>query len=174
MKHLILIPAIVMLAACGGGGGSDSPVSGNSGSGQATPAPSTPAPNEPAPSTPTPEEPVADSEPEETADLVSNKDFDFVGRNELTLSLNNNASASRVYLNVCNDFSTVNGKVRVDYTTCQLRTTLPAGSVEYQLTIGGDVERLVAQVWAVEEGAEPDNFYWTASQDSDTWSIQVN
>ena len=180
MKHLILIPAIVMLAACGGGGGGDTPVTGNSSNGQTTPAPSTPAPSEPAPSTPppattpTPAEPVAEAEPEETADLVSNKDFDFVGKNELTLSLNNNANTSRVYLNVCNDFTTVNGKVKVDYTTCQLRTTLPTGSVEYQLTIGGDVERLVAQVWAVEDGAEPENYYWTASQDSDTWSIQVN
>jgi hypothetical protein len=113
-------------------------------------------------------------EPEETGDIISDEKFDFIGKNNLTLSLDNNADASRVYLNVCNNFSTVNGVVKVDYTTCQLRTTLPAGAAEYQLTIGGDVERLVAQVWVVEAGAVPKNYYWSAANDGADWSIKVN
>lgn len=176
MKHLLLIPAVVMLVACGGGGSDSSSTTSSSSTGQSTPPASTqPTTTTPPPSTTPPSttpEPV--DVPEETADLVSDEAFDFVGKNNLTLALNNNSDGSRVYLNVCNDFSTVNGKVKVDYNTCQLRTTLPAGSVEYNLTIGGDVERLVAQVWIVEDGAEPMNYYWSASQDSNSWSIVVN
>ena len=166
MKFLLLIPAIVILAACGGGGGSDSPASGSNNSGQATP----PEANTP----PTTKAPESDGEPEQTADLSSDEEFDFIGKNNLKLSLNNNADALRVYLNVCNNFSTVNGEVRVDYSTCQLRTSLPGGPVEYQLTIGGDVERLVAQVWVVEDGAVPMNFYWSGDQDDETWSIVID
>lgn len=165
MKHLLLIPAIVMLAACGGGGGSDTPTSSSSAGQTAPPASATP----PTATTPEPVE-----EPEETADLVSNEAFDFVGKNDLSLSLSNNVSVSRVYLNVCNDYSTVNGEVKVDYNTCQLRTSLPSGTAEYTLTLGGDVERLVAQVWIVEEGAAPKNYYWSASNNNDKWSIVVN
>ncbi|WP_275405581.1 hypothetical protein [Alteromonas genovensis] len=42
------------------------------------------------------------------------------------------------------------------------------------MTIGGDVEILVAQVWVVEEGSVPMNFYWSASEDDTNWAIVVN
>lgn len=175
MKYLILIPAIAMLTACGGGGGGgDSSVSTSSGTAQATPpAASTPPPAATPPPPPAPE-PESNDEPEVMGDLVSDEKFDFIGESNLTLALDNNADASRVYLNVCNDFETVNGEVKVNYNTCQLRTTLPSGFAEYQLTIGGDVENLVAQVWVVEEGAVPANFYWSASEDDANWAIVVN
>ena len=173
MKYLLLVPTIAMLTACGGGGGGgDSSVSTSSGTAQATPpAASTPPPATTPPPAP---EPESNDEPEVMGDLVSDEKFDFIGESNLTLALDNNADASRVYLNVCNDFETVNGEVKVNYNTCQLRTTLPSGFAEYQLTIGGDVENLVAQVWVVEEGAVPVNFYWSASEDDANWAIVVN
>ena len=173
MKYLLLVPTIAMLAACGGGGGGgDSSVSTSSGTAQAAP----PAASTPPPATTPPPAPEPESiyEPEVMGDLISDEEFDFIGESSLTLALDNNTEAPRVYLNVCNDFSTVNGEVKVNYNTCQLRTTLPSGSAEYQLTIGGDVEILVAQVWVVKEGAVPMNFYWSASEDGANWTIVLN
>jgi len=167
MKYLLLIPTTVLLVACGSGG-TDGGSTAASGSAPPAPAPvSAPAP------APTPA-PVATTPPSNMEDVVVTKAFDFIGKDNLTIQMSNNMSAARVYLNVCSDYTTVSGKVKVDYKTCQLRTTLPSGSSEYKVTLSGDTEQLIAQIWALEEGAVPQSFYWSATDNANSWNISVN
>lgn len=167
MKNLLLVPTTALLVACGSGGGD-----GGSTTASSSPPP-TPAPvSAPAPA-PTPA-PVSTAPPSDMEDVVVTKAFDFIGKDDLTIQMSNNMSAARVYLNVCSNYSTVSGKVKVDYKTCQLRTTLPSGSTEYKITLSGDTEQLIAQIWALEEGAVPQSFYWSASNSSNSWDIIVN
>lgn len=169
MKNLLLVSTTALLMACGSGGG-EGETSTASNSAPPTPAPvSAPAP---APA-PTPA-PVSTAPPSDMEDVVVTKAFDFIGKDDLTIQMSNNMSAARVYLNVCSNYSTVSGKVKVDYKTCQLRTTLPSGSTEYKIALSGDTEQLIAQVWALEEGAVPQSFYWSASSSSNNWDIIVN
>lgn len=169
MKYLLLVSTTALLMACGSGGG-DGETTSASNSAPPAPAPvSAPAPA-PAPTPP----PVSTAPPSDMEDVVVTKAFDFIGKDDLTIQMSNNMSAARVYLNVCSDYSTVSGKVKVDYKTCQLRTTLPSGSTEYKISLSGDTEQLIAQVWALEEGAVPQSFYWSASNNASSWDITVN
>lgn len=167
MKYLLLVPTTALLVACGSGGGDGGSTTASS---SAPPAPAPVSAPAPAPTPP----PVSTVPPSEMEDVVVTKTFDFIGKDDLTIQMSNNMSAARVYLNVCSDYSTVSGKVKVDYKTCQLRTTLPSGSTEYKITLSGDTEQLIAQVWALEEGAVPQSFYWSATDNAISWNISVN
>lgn len=158
MKNLLMTSLttsvmVALLSACGGGGG-DSKSS----------TPVAPAP-----------EPVATSgnneEEEVTADLTTTPDFTFSGSYELTVVVEKAPAASvQYYVNVCSDYEATD-PMTVKYESCMLRTYITDTDQEFVLSLSESQASLLAQVWPMENGAEPIDIIWQKGADSSTWRI---
>lgn len=152
-KSLTASLLAALLTACGGGGG-DSKSS----------APVAPAP-----------EPVATSgnneEEEVTADLTTTPDFTFSGSYELTVVVEKaEYTGVQYYVNVCSDYE-ASDPMTVKYDSCMLRTHVTEADQEFVLSLSESQESLLAQVWPMENGAEPIDIIWQKGQDTATWRI---
>ena len=109
-----------------------------------------------------------------TKDLVSKPDFDFSSSTNLVVTIPASPPNNIGYfINICTDFSNVNNKVTINYASCKLRTTL--GLVEQLFTLPLSTAEivLIAQIWPIEEGAQPITIYWNIAETGKSWPITL-
>lgn len=162
MKLIILFFASLMLTACGGGagGGSDAGTDGamisdaqaQSNEGNSLSESST-----------------------RIEDLSVSSQFDFVGGEQLTIQINSPVpGSSRYYINVCSDYRWVSGDYQLNYDSCALRASLTEQFHEYALVISPGDDSFIAQVVAIEVGAQAEYFTWQRAVQGATWLIDVD
>ena len=101
-------------------------------------------------------------------------DFDFIGGETLSITIADEGSAvERRYLNICSQFSEDNGEYSVSYDSCLLRTSIQGSNSGFDITISSSQQKLIAQVWPLNNGARPVNYHWSKSEDGNDWEITV-
>ena len=112
--------------------------------------------------------------PIRTQNLEIPADFNFIGNQTIRISvMNPSAETERRYLNVCSDFSMENDEPQINYSSCQIRTSLGSAYSEYSLGVGSQEQRMVAQVWTISENARSKVFFWSLQEDGGDWHIQL-
>ena len=107
-------------------------------------------------------------------DLDVSHDFDFIGGETLSITIADvGSSTERRYLNICSQFSEVNGEFSVSYDSCLLRTSIQGSNSGFDITISSSQQKLIAQVWPLNNGARPVNYHWSKSEDGNDWKITV-
>jgi len=138
------------ITACGGGGEEDSP----------------------------PQKAVEVIQPTEelvtTGDLVSDIEFDFISSINLDVTLPASPSTSIGYfINICTDFSNVSNEIEINYDSCKLRTTLTTVTQQFTLSLSAAELLIIAQIWPIENGAQPINVYWDIAESGSSWKIAI-
>ena len=145
---------IFLLNACGGGGGDG----GDSGESNSAPAVVT------APVTAI----------QSSTSLSTSKEFDFVNNFKLDLKIDQTKSLSRsLYINVCSDYVELNGTYQINYDSCLLRTSVREGLSEYKIILSQNETQLIAQLWLIEEMAEPVNYFWDKTVEPGGWKLTL-
>jgi hypothetical protein len=109
-----------------------------------------------------------------TVDLISEPEFDLSSANELRIGLPATTSTStRYFINICTDFSTddENNLININYASCKLRTELSITKQEFTLSLSASELRLIAQIWPIEENAQPITTYWNIAEYGKQWPI---
>jgi len=122
--------------------------------------------------------PVDNSVPETTitADLISSPDFGLSSSNDLQINLSASPSTTTGYfINICTDFDKPNSNnyegININYASCKLRTKVASTAQEFTLAISPVEKELIAQLWPIENGAKPINFYWNIADSGNNWQI---
>jgi len=112
-----------------------------------------------------------------TADLISAPDFNLSSSNELQISLSASPSSTvNYFINICTDFakqdsSKNNESIKINYASCKLRTKVALTEKQFTLSISPVEKELIAQIWPIENGAQPINFYWNIDDSGKDWQI---
>lgn len=116
-----------------------------------------------------------DSQPKEviaTSALVSTPEFDFISATKLRLTLPAFPSATiNYYINICTDFSNENGDIKINYNSCKLRTKITTQTQQFTLSLSTVERQLIAQIWPIENGAQPINTFWDITESGNDWQI---
>lgn len=105
-------------------------------------------------------------------ELMVAEDFDFIGKESLKIRvIDQSLKPGRRYLNVCSDYTEINGQPQINYSSCQIRTSLQTTYSEYTLALSSAKQSLIAQVWSVSDGSIPSTFYWISSKNKNDWDI---
>lgn len=108
-------------------------------------------------------------------DLRVGSDFDFIGGETLDIVISNQVNGGGgAYINVCTDFTRLQSSYEIDYDSCVLRTRLNQPYQQYAVTLSPSNDLLLAQVWSLEDGAEPVSYLWNRAVDGQRWQIDVN
>jgi len=109
-----------------------------------------------------------------TGELVSDPNFNLSASIELTVTLPSLPSASTDYfINICTSFTNDNNVIQVNYQSCKLRTTLTSQTQQFTLSLSTTETQLVAQVWPIENGAQPVNVFWNIRESGDNWQVTL-
>jgi len=107
-----------------------------------------------------------------TGDLISAPEFDLSSSSELQVSVPASPSTTiSYYINVCTDFSSEADEIIINYASCKLRTTLSEAEQQFMLSLSAAENLLVAQIWPIENGAQPINQYWNIAESGNSWQI---
>jgi len=110
-----------------------------------------------------------------TEELISDPSFDLSSSNELRVKLPASTSTStRYFINICTDFSTddKNNEININYASCKLRTEITITKQEFTLSLSASELMLIAQIWPIEEGAQPITSYWNIAEYGKQWPIE--
>lgn len=147
MKNILITFALLALCSCGQGGGSSNADEGGS---------------------------VTNPDESRMSDLLVAPDFDFIGGESLRITVVDSGSAyQRRYLNICSDFRAVDGGYRVSYDSCLIRTSINAPHTDFELGISSSQQELIAQLWYLQDGADPVSHRWSRSVHGEQWTIEV-
>jgi len=153
---ITLIALIITITGCGGGG-----------SGEASTSP-TKTVQITAPTVDLPK--VATT----TSELTSEPAFNLTSNTHLDVTLPASPSTNITYfINICTAFSTQNNQVNIKYDSCKLRTSLTTEEQPFILSISAAELMLVAQIWPVEDGAQPITLYWNINESGNSWTITI-
>lgn len=109
-----------------------------------------------------------------TSELMSTPDFDFISNADLTIILPATPLTSVSYfVNVCTDFSKENDEVKINYDSCKLRTSLKNQQQLFNLSLSTTELLLIAQIWPIENGAQPITLYWNIAESGNSWKIAI-
>jgi len=109
-----------------------------------------------------------------TGELVSDPNFNLSAGIELTVTLPSLPSTSTDYfINICTRFTNDNNVIQVNYQSCKLRTTLTAQTQQFTLSLSTSETQLVAQVWPIENGAQPVNVFWSILESGGNWQLAL-
>jgi hypothetical protein len=112
--------------------------------------------------------------PQITAELKTSYSFDFMSNYNLVLQINNLPdSTDRFYINVCSDYKEIEGRYEINYDSCVLRIGLNNPHREFQLVLSDNEQQLIAQIWPIENAAEPVNKFWNKTQEDEIWVISL-
>jgi len=112
---------------------------------------------------------------ETTDELVSNTTFEFTSGFELTLILSA-LDGTKVphFVNVCSDYSQVEDVYTINYDSCRLRTSFTDELQQFHISLSAAETVLIAQIWPIENNAVPINLFWSRTNSSENWEIDVN
>ena len=117
---------------------------------------------------------VVTEEPITTSDLISKPDFDFISSININVILPASPSTNIGYfINICTDFSNENDKITINYDSCKLRTTLTTVTQQFSLSLSTAELLLIAQIWPIENGAQPINVSWDIAESGGNWNIAI-
>ena len=107
-------------------------------------------------------------------DLNVSRDFTFIGGETLTITIvDEGSSVERRYLNICSEFSQNGEGYSVSYDSCLLRTSILGQHSDFEIIISSNQQKLIAQVWPLNNGADPVNHHWSRSENGNEWHIKV-
>jgi len=105
---------------------------------------------------------------------VSDPNFNLSAGIELTVTLPSLPSTSTDYfINICTSFTNENNVIQVNYQSCKLRATLTAQTQQFTLSLSTTETQLVAQVWPIENGAQPVNVFWSILESGGNWQLAL-
>lgn len=115
-----------------------------------------------------------------TGDLISAPDFNLISSAKLQISLPASPSTTISYfINICTDFSSLNSSanddyndITINYGSCKLRTKITSTAQQVTLSLSATEEQLIAQIWPIENGAQPINIYWNIADSGKNWAIE--
>jgi len=157
---IVVLTSVMSISGCGGEDG-DTPTEVAAPAETATPPPA--------------DNPVAKTTT--TGDLVSAPGFDLITANKLQVSLSASPSTTVSYfINICTDFSNneinnESGDIKINYASCKLRTKVAPIAQQFTFSISPAEEQLIAQIWPIEDGAQPINIYWNIAESGKNWQI---
>ena len=152
---ITLITLIIIIAGCGGGGGEVST-----------------SPEKSVTLTPSTEDETKENTT--TNELNSTPEFNFISNTKLDIKLPASPSTNITYfINICTAFSTENNEVEINYDSCKLRTSLTTEEQAFILSISAAELMLVAQIWPIEDGAQPITLYWNINEYGNSWKITI-
>jgi len=109
-----------------------------------------------------------------TSELVSDPDFNFISNTDVDITVPVSPSTTVSYfINICTDFTKENDEVKINYDSCKLRTTLTTLEQEFTLSLSNAELMLVAQIWPIENGAQPVTLYWNITESGQSWKITI-
>ncbi len=109
-----------------------------------------------------------------TSELVSDPDFNFISNTDVDITVPVSPSTTISYfINICTDFTKENDEVKINYDSCKLRTTLTTLEQEFTLSLSNAELMLVAQIWPIENGAQPVTLYWNITESGHRWKITI-
>ncbi len=109
-----------------------------------------------------------------TSDLISTPDFNFISSTNLEVVLPASPSTTVSYfISICTDFSKENDEVIINYDSCKLRTTLTSSEQTFTLSLSTVEVELIAQIWPIEEDAQPINVHWNIAEFGNSWQISI-
>lgn len=109
-----------------------------------------------------------------TSELVSDPNFDFTSNTTVDVTIPASLSTTISYfINICTDFTEENNEVIINYDSCKLRTTLTTLEQAFTLSLSNAEVMLIAQIWPIENGAEPVTFYWNITESGLNWKIII-
>ncbi len=118
--------------------------------------------------------PVLTPETINTSELVSEPDFDFISNTDVHIIIPASPStAVRYFINICTDFFKENDEMKINYKSCKLRTALTTLVQPFTLSLSNAEVMLVAQIWPIEEAAQPITFYWNITESGNHWEITM-
>lgn len=147
MKQLICLVSVFLISACGGGGGSEQPVS------------KAPA---------VVETPPADTQEQGVAALNVPTQFDFKTDFTVTVNVAANLVNERAFINICEaDAALTNAD------TCFVRSPLTDNGLEMSFTLPHQGQKVKASIWFYDTSRAPLNYEWqfNSSQSEQMWRI---
>jgi len=109
-----------------------------------------------------------------TSELVSDPDFNFTSSTDLDVTVPASPSTTVSYfINICTDFTHENNEVKINYDSCKLRKTLTTLEQAFTLSLSNAEMMLVAQIWPIENGAQPVTLYWNITESGHSWKITI-
>lgn len=109
-----------------------------------------------------------------TSDLISAPDFNFISSTNLEVVLPASPSTTVSYfISICTDFYKENDEVIINYDSCKLRTTLTSSEQTFTLSLSTVEVELIAQIWPIEEDAQPINVHWNIAEFGNSWQISI-
>jgi hypothetical protein len=63
--------------------------------------------------------------------------------------------------------------VKINYDSCKLRKTLTTLEQAFTLSLSNAEMMLVAQIWPIENGAQPVTLYWNITESGHSWKITI-
>ena len=64
-------------------------------------------------------------------------------------------------------------EVIINYDSCKLRTTLTSSEQTFTLSLSTVEVELIAQIWPIEEDAQPINVHWNIAEFGNSWQISI-
>lgn len=109
-----------------------------------------------------------------TSDLIIDPDFNLISSINLDVVLPASPSTTVSYfISICTDFYEESGEVIINYDSCKLRTTLAPLEQSFTLSLSAAELVLLAQIWPIEDGAQPINIYWNITDSGNSWQIAI-
>lgn len=109
-----------------------------------------------------------------TNELISNPDFNFSSNTNVNVTLPASPSTSISYfINICTNFTKENSKVIINYDSCKLRSTLSSKKQSFTISLSTAELVLVAQIWPIENGAQPITIYQNIAESGNSWKIVI-
>lgn len=149
-NNLIILTFSLSMIGCGGGGGSDTPVT----------QPVTPAVSSPPPPAVT---------YNTTSELVVPKSFLIEQEYDLSIAYTDDANRE-VYLSICSDFTNEQSTITVNYNSCILRTASD-GNYTNTVSIPNDKNQLVMAIWYLDDLNNPRYEFWNNDEATGTTKV---
>ena len=110
--------------------------------------------------------------PPVTDDLISNDDFEFFSGYNLTINLAGLSDTSLSHhINVCSQFTKNGQTYSVAHDSCRLRAKFTEIDQEFTVALGAAETQLIAQIWPMENNAQPVHLFWTKNGNNNTWQV---
>lgn len=110
-----------------------------------------------------------------TGDLISDSSFEFTSGFDIKVNLMAvDQSSLKHFINVCSDYKQRNDEYIINYSSCQLRTTLVQAEQSFTLSLSSAETKLIAQIWPIKDNSVPINLFWNRSNDTNSWDIDIN